>query len=176
MGRAHRPGIGRAALGDHLCFFRRWGEAAGPPNRPRALLTGGSDGLLRWPFTRDDPEGKRLRLGPPQHLSSLRRAWFARTPDGRTLAAASEGWGGANKILDLETGAVRRELGSHPGGEVKALSGDGRWAASSGWHSDRVRLWNAGTGQLVHEWALGKRTLVFFTPVTVTKNPSPQLL
>jgi hypothetical protein len=72
--------------------------------------------------------------------------------------------GGSNQILDLETGAVRRQLGSHPQGEIRALSGDGRWAASSGWHSDRVRLWNAGTGQMVHEWVLGKWTTVFFTP------------
>jgi hypothetical protein len=47
---------------------------------------------------------------------------------------------------------------------VRALSADGRWAASCGWHSDRVRLWNARSGELVHEWVLGKRTLVFFTP------------
>ena len=59
---------------------------------------------------------------------------------------------------------MRRDLGVHPQGEVRALSRDGRWAASSGWHSDRVRLWNADTGQMVHEWVLGKRTFVFFTP------------
>jgi tetratricopeptide (TPR) repeat protein len=131
---------------------------------PKALLTGGRDGLLRWPITGDDPEGRRLRLGPPQQLSSLRRAWFARTPDGRTLAAVTDEEGEANKILDLETGTVRQDLGVHPLGEVRALSGDGRWAVSSGWHSDRVRLWNAGTGRIVHEWVLGKRTYVFFTP------------
>jgi hypothetical protein len=71
---------------------------------------------------------------------------------------------GPNQILDLETGAVRRELGVHPNGEVRALSGDGRWAASSGHHSDRVRLWNAGTGQMVREWTVGKQTDVSFTP------------
>ena len=49
-------------------------------------------------------------------------------------------------------------------GEVRALSGDGRWAASCGWHSDRVRLWNVDTGQMVHEWVVGKQTTVFFTP------------
>jgi hypothetical protein len=72
--------------------------------------------------------------------------------------------GGANQILDLETGVIRRDLGRHPQGEVQVLSGDGRWAASCGWHSDRVRLWNAVTGQRVHEWILGKRTNVCFTP------------
>src|SRR5262249_16256434 len=96
-------------------------------------------------------------------LSPLRRAWFGRSPDGRTLGAATQE-GGANQILDLETGTVQRDLGSHPGGEVRALSGDGRWAASCGWHSDRARLWNAGTGQVVHEWVVGKRTAVSFTP------------
>src|SRR5262249_8045846 len=95
--------------------------------------------------------------------SRLRRAWFTRGADGRTVGAVTVEEG-VNKILDLETGTVRRELGVHPQGEVRALSGDGRWAASSGWHSDRVRLWDAGTGQMVHEWVVGKRTLVFFTP------------
>jgi hypothetical protein len=37
--------------------------------------------------------------------------------------------------------------------------------ASSGWHSDRVRLWNAATGKMVHEWTLSVVTaMVFFTP------------
>src|SRR5262249_32741246 len=49
-------------------------------------------------------------------------------------------------------------------GEVQAQSRDGRWAASSGWHSDRVRLWNLVTGQKVHEWVLGRWTTVCFTP------------
>jgi serine/threonine protein kinase/WD40 repeat protein len=129
---------------------------------PRALLTGGQDGLLRWPITRDDPEGKRLRLDTPQELSSLQRAWFARTPDGRTLAAVTAE-SGPNKILDPATGVVRRELADHPKGEVRALSPDGRWAASSGWHSDRVRLWDVGTGEMV-ERVVGKRAYVFFTP------------
>jgi eukaryotic-like serine/threonine-protein kinase len=139
-------------------------EQSDSRNNPRwRLLTGGSKGLLRWPVTSDRPEGMRLRLGPPQHLSPLPRAAFTHTPDGGTLAALTE-LGGANQIVDLETGSVARDLGSHPYGEVKALSPDGRWAASCGWHSDRVRLWNAGTGQMVHEWVLGKRTAVFFTP------------
>ncbi|HKB06514.1 MAG TPA: protein kinase [Gemmataceae bacterium] len=139
-------------------------EAAGASDRPRALLTAGSDGLLRWPVTRDDPDGHRVRLGPPQLLSPQRRASFARSPDGGTLAAVTDAEGEPNKILDLESGTVRRELGGHPRGEVKALSGDGRWAASSGWHSDRLWLWNAGSGQVVNEWVLGKRTYVYFTP------------
>jgi WD40 repeat protein len=70
---------------------------------------------------------------------------------------------GKNQLLDLDTGNVR-DLGAHPNGEIRALSGDGRFAASCGWHSDCVKLWDAATGHVIHEWALGKRMLVFFTP------------
>src|SRR5439155_7725504 len=113
-------------------FFDGRGGDGGPVplSSPRwGLLTSGSDGLLRWPVTSDDAEGKHLRLGPPRQLSPLRRAWFAHSPDGGTLGAVTEE-NGANQLLDLETGVVRRKLGSHPLGEVQALSADGRWAAS----------------------------------------------
>ena len=164
-----RSGREIAALpaGTNYVAFDLKGEGEGSPvtpNSPRwSLLTSGSDGLMRWAVTSDDPQGKHLRLGPPRQLSSLERAWFARGPDGHTLGVVTE-LGGANKILDLATGTVRRDLGVHPQGEVRALSGDGRWAASYGWHSDRVRLWNAATGQMVHEWVLSKRTCAYFTP------------
>jgi WD40 repeat protein len=77
---------------------------------------------------------------------------------------AVTGTGRSSKIIDLETGKVRRELGIHPQGEVHALSGDGLWAASCGWHSDRVYLWNAQTGERTSEWVVGRQTLVFFSP------------
>jgi serine/threonine protein kinase/WD40 repeat protein len=163
-----RSGRELAALpaGTSFVEFERRGHAAdgcvASDEPPWSLLTSGFDGLLRWPATSHDPQGK-LQLGPPQQLSQLRRAFFARTPEGRTLVAATEE-GGTNQILDAETGRVERVLGSHPNGEVRTLSADGRWAASSGWHSDRARLWNAHTGQMVKEWILGKRTFPFFTP------------
>jgi WD40 repeat protein len=153
--------------GTTFVSFADPGSAAGGPVRTDtpcwSLLTSGSAGLLRWPATSDKLQGTRLRLGPPRQLSALRRASFSQSPDGRTLGVATAE-GGCNQIVDLETGAVRRELEVHPQGEVRALSGDGRWAASCGWHSDRVRLWNAQTGERVREWVLGKETLVFFTP------------
>jgi hypothetical protein len=133
------------------------------PGPPRALLTSGSDGLLRWPITYEGPAGERLCFGPPRRLSRLGAAWFARRPDGLTLGVATAE-GGPNRLLDLETGVVRRDLESHPSGEVQALSRDGRWAASCGWHSDDVRLLDAATGRTVKEWRVGKRTTVQFTP------------
>jgi serine/threonine protein kinase/WD40 repeat protein len=168
-----RSGRELAALpaGTIYAFFdgeggRVAGAGPDPPHgRRAALLTCGPDGLLRWPLSSssDDAAGRRPHLGPPRRLSPLCRAWFTRGADGRTRVAVTEE-GGRNTIVDPETGTVRRHLESHPWGEVRALSGDGRWAASSGWHSDRVRLWDVETGRIVHEWVVGKQTNVFFTP------------
>jgi WD40 repeat protein len=149
-----------------FAFFDGDGKDRSPagPGSPRwGVLTSGPDGLLRWPFTYADPAGGRLRLGPPRQLSPLTRAWFTRRPDGGVLGAVTDE-GTTSQLLDLETGAVVRRLDDHPSGEVKALSADGRWAASCGWHSERVRLWKVGTGEMVKEWVLGKRTYVCFTP------------
>ncbi|HEV3343139.1 MAG TPA: protein kinase [Pirellulales bacterium] len=163
-----RSGREVAALpvGTPFGFFDGHGGdgGTGPRNTSRwALLTSGSAGLLRWPVSCDDPAGEHLRLGPPRQLSPLPRSWFTRRPDGGMVGVSTEE-NGANQILDLETGVVLQNLDRHPLGEVRALSGDGRWAASSGWHSDRVQLWEAGTGRKVHEWVVGKRTFVSFTP------------
>jgi serine/threonine protein kinase/WD40 repeat protein len=135
-----------------------------PPNTPRwTLMTAGPAGLLRWPVTADGSRGERLRLGTPRQVSPLGRVWITHRTDGSTLGAATEE-GGANRILDLDTGVVWRELERHPFGELQALSPDGRWAASCGWHSDTVQLWNLATGTAVRRWVLGRRTTVFFTP------------
>src|SRR5206468_1511075 len=96
------------------------------------------------------------------------------SPDGRLLAV---GMGEAgDRLWDLASG---REIALLPSGShcvlfqsdghelltcFVARSQDGRWVASSGWHSDRVRLWNARTGNMVHEWVLGLTSRAFFTP------------
>ena len=45
-----------------------------------------------------------------------------------------------------------------------ALSQDSQWVATSGWHSGRVRLWSARTGEVIQKWDLGIGSKVFFTP------------
>jgi eukaryotic-like serine/threonine-protein kinase len=129
---------------------------------PYVLLTSGSAGLLRWPIS-GKTNGRELHLGPPKQLSPLPHASFARSPDGHAVGVGTQP-SGVSKIIDLTTGAVWCELPPHLNGQIRALSSDGRWAASSGWHSDRVRLWNAHTGEKVHEWLAGKQTFVQFTP------------
>jgi WD40 repeat protein len=44
-----------------------------------------------------------------------------------------------------------------------ALSRDGRWIATSGWHSHAVRLWRAQDHKLMHEWIV-VQARAFFTP------------
>jgi Tfp pilus assembly protein PilF len=143
------PGTSRTAFFDRI--GPRW-----------ELLTGDWTGLHRWPVQSEDTAS--LRLGPPRHLSPLSRADFTRSPDGQTLAAVYDA-GARIQILDLERGAVRQTLGVHPEGDgPHAVSADGRWLASTDWHSDRVRLWDAHSGELVHEWVLGEYLRAFFTP------------
>lgn len=46
---------------------------------------------------------------------------------------------------------------------MEQIGEGGMGLVSSGWHSDRVRLWNAATGTLVYEWITGMAR-VYFTP------------
>ena len=130
----------------------------------RELLTCGETGVHRWPIRAGTEAAVPLRLGPPRKIALPfvpHRA--ARSPDGQTLAIVSE-QSGAGLLVDDPTESVRGQPFVHPRVSEVALSRDGRWIASCGWHSDRVRLWNATTGTMVHEWVLGKQTGVFFTP------------
>jgi serine/threonine protein kinase/WD40 repeat protein len=130
----------------------------------RELLTCGADGLYRWPIRERKETANDLRLGPPRMIAlPVAPVRAARSPDGRTLAMVSER-SGAGLRMDLKAESVPGQLYTHPNASEVALSRDGRWIASSGWHSDRVRLWNAQTGAMVYEWVLGTQTLVFFTP------------
>jgi len=45
-----------------------------------------------------------------------------------------------------------------------AVSPDAKWLATSGWHSDRVQLWNLESDKLVKDWVIGLETKVAFTP------------
>jgi eukaryotic-like serine/threonine-protein kinase len=130
----------------------------------RALLTCGDGGLHRWSIQDSREAANELRLGPPEHITlPFVPHRVVRSPDGRTLAIVSE-TAGAGLLMDVSSAAVQGQQFAHPRASFVALSQDGRWAASSGWHSDRVRLWNAKTGNMVHEWVLGTPTRVVFTP------------
>jgi eukaryotic-like serine/threonine-protein kinase len=152
---------------------RLWHLASGrelavlPPGRPlfqsnRELLIAGPGGLQRWPI-QPGAAANELRLGPPRTIAlPAPPVRAARSEDGRTLAVVSE-TGGKGLLVDLASDSVRAPNLEHARAGYVALSRDGRWMASSGWHSDRVRLWNAETGKMVHEWMTGT-AMVFITP------------
>jgi eukaryotic-like serine/threonine-protein kinase len=128
------------------------------------LLIAGPGGLQRWPI-QPGAAANELRLGPPRTIPLPAVPHRAeRSPDGRTLAIVSEA-GGTGLLVDLATDTVRPPRFDHAHAGHVALSRDGRWLATSGWHSDRVRLWRAVTGKMVHEWRLPTNAAqVFFTP------------
>jgi serine/threonine protein kinase/WD40 repeat protein len=129
------------------------------------LLIACPGGLQRWPI-QPGAAANELRLGPARTIRHglpgvpLRAE---RSPDGRTLAIVSE-MAGTGLLVDLATDSLRVPRFNHEMAGFVALSRDGHWLATSGWHSRRVRLWNAETGRMVNEWVVAGPTQVFFTP------------
>jgi serine/threonine protein kinase/WD40 repeat protein len=129
------------------------------------LLTCGQAGLYRWPVRAGSDTPDELRVGPPRrvalpfvpHTACLSR-------DGRMLGVVSE-QSGAGLVLDLADDSVRAGPLPHPQACYVALSPDGRWLATSGFHSDRVLLWNVEAGKIAHEWDSGlAASQVYFAP------------
>jgi WD40 repeat protein len=131
-----------------------------------ALLTGSvQTGLLRWPIRRSDTSQSDLTIGPPQKIQvPFPPQRFACSRDFKTLAIVSENAGKA-AVLHPETESNKPLIVEHSQASFVALSPDAKWFATSGWHSDRVRLWNAQSAELVWEQVvLGGQTRVSFTP------------
>jgi serine/threonine protein kinase/WD40 repeat protein len=125
----------------------------------RELVISNGDGLQRRTIAFD----RALHLGPPRTVPlPAPTTRVARSQDGRTLALVSEAKGFA-WLVDLDTDTVRAPRLAHRKANYVALSPDANWVATSGWHTNEVRLWNARTGALVHEWPL-HRASVAFTP------------
>jgi WD40 repeat protein len=138
-----------------------------PDGRELITCGAGTGRLLRWPIQRSADSPDQMRLGPSKVIPLpfwIERA--SRSQDGRTLAAV--GKPGAI-VVDLSTGGAS-ELLPHEYACYVALSPDGQWMATSGWHSDRVRLWKAPNGITDKEWRLayesvpGQMTRVAFSP------------
>lgn len=112
----------------------------------RALWTCGKEsGLQRWEVNRSGTNTAGLQFGPPQRIelpfAPLR---FASDSAVRTLAVVNEDPGQA-MVVDLATRTARVLPVPHPKASHVALSPNGKWLATSGWHSDRVQLWSPGS-------------------------------
>jgi serine/threonine protein kinase/WD40 repeat protein len=121
-------------------------------------------GLARFPLRNSETNATELLLGPPQQIEvpfmPQRIAWDHE----RGILAIVNGTSG--KAAVLKTGRASNNSLSldHPDACFVALSPDAKWLATSGWHSDRVRLWNAQSGELAWEQRVGDKTRVSFTP------------
>ena len=131
----------------------------------RELLTCGSaDGLRRWRIeTSPDPEGGR-QIGVSRQIPlPFAPTRIAKGRDDRTLAVVGEG-AGQSVVLDLVTESVRGPRLPHSNAGYIAVSPDAERVASSGWHSDRVKVWDGRSGKLIKELETNSTSVVFFTP------------
>jgi serine/threonine protein kinase/WD40 repeat protein len=129
----------------------------------RELISSGYDGLVRWPIEQDSAS-QATRIGPPHvvplPITAVQAGFSA---DGRTVGVASDP---SNKglIVDLTTETATSTLEPHAMMTNLAVSGDGQWAASYGWHTHSVKVWNARTSEMVKEFELRTTATASFSP------------
>jgi serine/threonine protein kinase/WD40 repeat protein len=149
--------VARLRMADPTCaLFRADG---------RELLTcGATDGLRRWPITSDVEHGSGLKLGPFHPIAlPFAPMRMVKGRDDRTLAVVGEEDGQCVQ-LDLVTESVRGAAMPHELAGYVAMSPDASRLATSGWHSDRVKVWEAAGGKLIKDLETGSSALVHFTP------------
>jgi serine/threonine protein kinase/WD40 repeat protein len=131
----------------------------------QALLTCSEQtGLLRWPIRESETNASELAIGPAQKIPlSVAPHRLACSKDFKTLAIVSE-LAGKAVVLHQGPESNRSIVVEHPGASFLALSPDAKWLATSGWHSPRVRLWNAQSGGLTWERIVDGETKVSFSP------------
>jgi hypothetical protein len=125
-----------------------------------SLITDGKVGLQRWPVV-PDPQTGGPQIGPPQALGLSDRAPLlflgydpesALSDDGRTIAHSPQ----VGQVLLFELANPRRKLLiESPRLRLTAFSPDSRWLAAGNWGGRGVRVWDARTGRLEHEFDLG---------------------
>jgi hypothetical protein len=114
------------------------------------LFTNNERGLFRWP--RRVMAADHVRFGPPQRWTE--RGHFVSGMDGSAdgkLIVVS-GWPYRDDNLGFRDGqpCARRPYGPHKEVRTLAVSGDGRFVATSG-HGDFVKVWDGPTGALLHD-------------------------
>jgi WD40 repeat protein len=132
--------------------------------RGRELLScGPTTGLHRWPIGEEAAAPGRLRIGSPRKVRLPMAPSIASVDqDGHTALVACES-SGAAVVLDLADEAVRCTL-PHPAVSYGMLSPDGRWAATAGWNTPSVKVWDARTGALAEDLTTGSQNAVYFSP------------
>jgi WD40 repeat protein len=83
------------------------------------------------------------------------------TPDGRLFAVA---YRSRCYVLDTKTAALASVTGQQNSMKYVAISPDGRWIATGGWHNSNVKIWNLRSGALEKELATDISPNVAFSP------------
>ncbi len=129
----------------------------------RELLTCDPLGLERWPINDKKNAGGAIRIGRPRAVSLPAVASVVTVAaDGHNAIVACEESGVAI-LLDLDAEAAGRRILSHAQATQGSLSADGRWAATWGWHTPQVKIWDAHSGAFVKELAIGRQNAAFFS-------------
>ena len=103
---------------------------------------------LRWPISSD---GSRTIVGPPQLLQWYQtEQGFSRSQDGRVVALGLYNGGGL--VFDPERPSVSRRFLPHHDARGIAVSPDGRQVVTASHASGTVRIWDAATGRLKHDF------------------------
>ena len=120
--------------------------------------------LQRWRIEEIPGSKNTFAVGPPRRIPlPFAPSRIARGRDDRTLAVVGES-AGQGVVLDLATERVRQPAMAHELVGYVALSPDGARLATSGWHSEQVKLWELPGGKLLKESDAGLMSRVYFTP------------
>ena len=111
----------------------------------RSLLTAPTV-LNRWPIRADGERLGRVIVGPPETIPVWTPSEFGISRDGRVLVVAQ--YEGA-VVIHAASPDTPIHLGPHYDCRYLAVSGDGRWVATGSHFGTKVKVWDAGTGDLV---------------------------
>jgi WD40 repeat protein/tetratricopeptide (TPR) repeat protein len=145
-----------------LAFIPCGNQRAALFESSNALLTGGPDGLLRWPVQGNVAAPRLLRIGPPTRLLPFYGHGIACSRDGRIITSSLGNGGGV--VLDRDHPDQPIPLTSHADVRSTAVSPDGRWAATGSHSGTKVKIWAARTGKLEMELPVETGSMVGFSP------------
>lgn len=149
--------LGRLPIGATTCAIFR-------DNDRQLLACGPTSGLRRWSLQTNAQPGGPWQLSSAGTIAlPFAPIRMARSRDGRTLAIVGER-AGECVLLDLDTEALLSPEMPHAMAGYVAITPDGESVATSGWHSDRVKLWDRSSGKLLHELEGCLMSRVYFTP------------
>jgi serine/threonine protein kinase/WD40 repeat protein len=129
----------------------------------RSLIASGVNGIHHWPFFKRDGA---MQLGPPARLPFSGGAEkIAINGTARLLAFEEAAPSPVVRLVDLEPAVESRLTVRHDLVRFLALSLTGEWLATGTWNGYGIKVWNAISGELVHDLLAGARiSRVAFTP------------